>query len=94
MKNIKYLPLFFFSAFGLKALLVHPSVEECLITLAMAAMAYGYEFFASENKLNELNQHVITLSTKIDELEKKNDNVQTQISSMKLSGGMRTQRLG
>lgn len=94
MKNIKYIPLCFFIAFGAKSLILHPSIEECAITLALCAMTYGFEFFAEKKDINHSLKQIKDLSERLDELAKKTDNNQTQIASVKLNSGIRTQRMG
>lgn len=93
MKNIKYLPLFFFCSYAIKSLILRPSLEEAAILLALAGMTYGFEFFTEKKKINECFQKVEDVSLRVEELTKKTDNNQTQIASVKLSSGIRTQRM-
>jgi hypothetical protein len=93
MKHIKYLPLIFFCAYAVKSLLISPSIEECAIVLALAGMTYGYEFFTEKKKIAECYKEIQRLSEKIDDLAKRTDTNQTQIASVKMSSGIRTQNL-
>lgn len=94
MKSIKYLPLTFFVAFCLKALIIHPSIEECAIVLALSAMSYGFEFFTEKKTIETCYKDIKTLSEKIDVYSARLDDARNQIASIKLNSGIRTQRMG
>lgn len=89
-KYLKYLPNALFFAYLIKVLVISTSMSDALIVLCLTLLTAFYEYRVKDSQIKAFETHLQILLTKMSKFESDMEAVRGNISSVKLSQGMRT----
>jgi len=89
MKQIKYLPLILLAAFSIKFLIYKVSYEDALVMFSLtiiSAMVLGTD---NKKEQQELEAKIKKLEDEVNKCMKLNEDVLSNLSAIKIAGGLR-----
>ena len=87
---VKYIPTVLFCIYGIKSLIVSPTLIDSAILLILGSIFVILELQNKEKQFLELQNKMTELSNNFNKLEKSVEETKTHVSGLKLSQQMRT----
>ena len=90
-KYIKIAPLALFCLLAIKCLFVSATFPDAIILVALAAMSSFFEYKIQDSRDVKIRAEIKALADQFVEIQKIQESIKSNVSSMKLSQGFRPQ---